>query len=102
MRTRESLRRERMESVSSVLVELFISVKKVEGRTPKTTSWYRSMLNRFVAFTGDPKLGSLALDDARRFVASLPSRTKRYVNHPVSPEEKGGLSPQTISCYWGL
>ena len=39
-----------METALAVLVELFVSAKQIEGRTPKTTSWYGNMLARFVAF----------------------------------------------------
>lgn len=38
MRTREALRRERMETTMSVLLEMFLSAKKIEGRAKNTIS----------------------------------------------------------------
>lgn len=39
-----------MGTALSVLVELFVSAKKTEGRSRNTTVWYKNMLARFVAF----------------------------------------------------
>jgi hypothetical protein len=89
MRTREALWRERMETTLPVLLEMLISAKKIEGRTSKTTSWYRNMLNRLVTYMGDTRIGSLSVDDARRVIADLQSRQVRYSDHPISPEKEG-------------
>jgi len=46
MRTREALRREKVETSLTVLAELFVSGKKIEGRAKKTTVWYFSRVFR--------------------------------------------------------
>ena len=83
-------------------IDLFANTKQIEGRSPKTISWYRGMLSRFAEHVSDgepTELGSITVADARSFVASLQKRTTRYQHHPLTPEQKGGLSPQTIHGY---
>lgn len=46
--------------------------------------FYNSLLTKFVSFLGDRKIGSLSIDDARRFIAHLQSR------HLQSAECLGG------------
>ena len=98
-RTETILRRERMESRLPDLIESFLATKQVEGRSPKTISWYRANLTRFSEYAGHPALKDLTVDLARRFVAHLQSKTVRYEGHPKHPERKGGLSPYTIHGY---
>lgn len=88
-----------MEIRLSILLQQFIATKKVEGCSPKTVSWYRNMLGRFLRFAGDVTIAEFGLDPARQFVASLQSQEQRYEQHPFSNPKDGGLSPRTISCY---
>jgi hypothetical protein len=55
MRTEASelLRRMQMALTLPVLIDLFVETKRVEGRSPKTCSWYRNMLSRFARFVDE-------------------------------------------------
>lgn len=98
--TRNLLRRERMEAPLPQLVEMFVSTKQTEGKSPRTLSWYRSFLMKFVEQIGsDPTLKDFTLDNARLFIASLQSRTQRYADHSRRPTEEGALSPMTVHAY---
>ncbi len=99
MRTREALRREKMETSMGVLLEMFLSAKKIEGRTKNTILFYQRLLSRFVVFLGNCKIGLLSVEDARRFVAGLQAQQARYLDHPLTKEKSGGLTPGTISAY---
>lgn len=99
VRTREALRRERMETTLSVLVELFITTKQTEGRSANTISWYRRMLGRFVEHAGDIPLRELSVETARAFVASLQAQAERWQDHPYKKAEEGGLSGNTVQAY---
>jgi site-specific recombinase XerD len=99
-RTQDILRREKMETTLPVLLDLFIATKQTEGRTRNTTSTYRKRISVFIAFLGDaPKLPELNLANARAFVAELQDRNTRYDDHPITPTQRGGLSPFTIHGY---
>lgn len=89
-----------MEMTLPVLLELFAATKKVEGKSPKTISWYINRMQHFIAFLGEKiHIADLTLNNARAFIASLQERTQRYVDHPISPVQDGGLSPYTIHGY---
>lgn len=84
------------------LIELFILSKQIEGRSPKTLSWYQANLTRFSDFlTGEqvPTLQEITLDNARNFVAHLQGKSTRYADHHMRPTEKGGLSPHSVHAY---
>ena len=49
-RTRDVLRRERMETTLATLIDLFIATKQTEGRSPSTLQWYRQKLSQFSRF----------------------------------------------------
>ena len=83
-----------------VLIDRFVATKKVEGRTPKTCSWYRQMLSQFSDFAGpDKTLNQVTIDDARAFVAFLQEQDSRYQDHPYRNEVEGGLSSATINAH---
>ena len=84
------------------LIELFILSKQIEGRSPKTLSWYQANLERFSDFVTDgqvPTLHEITLDNARSFVAFLQGRSTRYDDHHMRPTKEGGLSPQSVHAY---
>jgi site-specific recombinase XerD len=99
MRTREALPREKMETTMSVLLEMFLSAKRIEGRTKNTIKFYKSLLTKFITFLGDCRIGSLSIDDARRFIAHLQSKKTRCADHPMSREKAGGLKATSMSAY---
>jgi site-specific recombinase XerD len=83
-----------------VLIDLFVETKRVEGRSPKTCSWYRNMISRFARFVGeDTTLDQLSLNDARAFVAHLQGQDTRYADHPYREETEGGISSASIAAY---
>ena len=91
-----------MEITLPTLIDLFITTKQTEGRSPRTLEWYRDKLGQFARFKGngsDVPLKDLHLDDARAFIASLQSRDTRWNNHPYQLPVEGGLSPYTIHAY---
>lgn len=101
-RTAILLRRERMETTLPTLIDLFIATKQTEGRSPKTTQWYKEKLLHFAKFSdnGQPaKLKDLNLDSARSFIASLQERDHRFANHPYRQKLEGGLSRRTVHGY---
>lgn len=101
-RTQASLRRRRMEITLQQAISLFIVAKETEGRSRKTTEWYRNMLERFGEQTEDGPDGLLrkvGIEQARNFVASLQSKESRYENHPFLSPREGGLSPSTVHGY---
>jgi len=99
-RTLEILRRERMEMPVSTLIDLFVSTKRMEGKAPKTLTWYHGMLSKYAQHLGpDPKLPDISLDSARGFITGLQNRTTRFTDHPNRPDEEGGLSAQTVHGY---
>ncbi|MEI2691569.1 MAG: tyrosine-type recombinase/integrase [Anaerolineae bacterium] len=84
------------------LIELFILSKQIEGRSPKTLSWYQANLTRFSDFLAGehtPTLQEITLDNARTFVAHLQGKSTRYDEHHMRPTEKGGLSPHSVHAY---
>ena len=71
-KTTRLLRREKMEITLPILIDLFLTTRKTEGRSPRTIDWYRDMLTRFAKYVGngsDAKLKDVTIDDARSFVA---------------------------------
>ena len=94
------LRRTQMALTLPVLIQMFVSTKRTEGRAPKTCSWYGEMLRRFAAFVGSEKtLARLTLNDARAYIASLQEQEGRYLNHPTRRAEPGSLSPATVAAH---
>ena len=101
-RTEAILRRERMEVTLDTLIDLFAATKETEGKSQMTVKWYRGMLTTFAKFVGNgesARVSDLTVHDARAFVAHLQERKARYVDHPLSQEMQGGLSPHTIHGY---
>jgi site-specific recombinase XerD len=99
-RTVAILRRERMDTALSVLIDLFAATKEIEGKSPRTIRWYLGMLESFANFLGEgSSANDLTLDNGRAFVASLRARSVRYVDHPRKHPEEGGLAPSTIHAY---
>ena len=91
-----------MELTLPTLIDLFITTKQTEGKSPRTLNWYRDKLIHFARYLGngsEAKLKDLSLDDARSFIAWLQNKPCRYSDHPLQPEKQGGLSPYTIHGY---
>ena len=99
-RTQDILRREKMETTLPELVSLFTATKQTENKSINTVSWYKRRLGSFCQFLGEgARLPDLTINSARAFIASLQERTHRYVDHPITPEKEGGLSPNYIHSF---
>lgn len=99
-RTSEILRREKMDTALPTMIDLFVATKSTEGKSSKTTEWYRFMLLKFADFVGaEATIKDFTLNNARSFIAALQGRTERYSDHPLIPVKKGGLSAYTIHGY---
>jgi site-specific recombinase XerD len=89
-----------METALPILIDQFIATKQTEGKSAKTTSWYRQMLDRFYRFLGEQaSIKDVTLNNARAFIAHLQEKTRRWENHPISHAQEGGLSTHTIHGY---
>jgi len=89
-----------MEQTIKALIEMFVATKQTEGRTAKTTEWYRQMITRFADYLGaEPTIKDFTIDNARLFIASLQQRETRYPNHPWREEVEGKLSANTVDGY---
>ena len=101
-RTQDILRRRKMETTLAQGIDLFILAKETEGRSPKTTQWYRTMLGHFAQHLpkgADTRLIELGIGDARAFVAHMQSKDTVYDDHPFLEPREGGLAPSTIHGY---
>ena len=100
LRTVDLLRRERIDTTLPVLIDLFSATKEIEGKSPRTISWYASMLKPFASFLGEAAtIQDLTLNNARAFIASLRARKVRYADHPRKKAERGTLSASTVHAY---
>ncbi len=77
-------------------IEAFLTDCRAAGLSPRTIGWYEWNLGVFCKFAGSRPVDATL---CREFIASLRSRTERYVDHPYSPRKSGGLSPYTIRGY---
>ena len=101
-RTTQSRGKTKADMALPTLIELFILSKQIEGRSPKTLSWYQANLERFAGFMTNghaPTLHDITLDEARAFVAHLQGKTTRFDDHHMRPTKEGGLSPHSVHAY---
>jgi site-specific recombinase XerD len=99
-RTEVILRREKMEITLPVLIDQFCATKQIEGKAPKTVSWYRDCLLRFTRHQGeDIRLPSFTLENARAFIAVLQEQKSKWIDHPRNHEQEGKLPAFTIHGY---
>jgi site-specific recombinase XerD len=102
VRTTPSRGKTKADMALPTLIELFILSKQIEGRSPKTLSWYQANLERFANFMTNghaPTLHEITLDQARAFVAHLQGKTTRFDDHHMRPTKEGGLSPHSVHAY---
>ena len=84
-------RGKKMDITLNSLLDIFLSTKQTEGKSPSTVHWYRGMVSTFLKWLGeDKKLRDFTLQSARSFVAHLQTRSTRYDDHPMSHQLKGG------------
>lgn len=83
-RTRDILRREKMDITLPTLIDLFITTKKAEGKSSKTLRWYQANLERFADHLGTgagARLSEVTVDDARDFVSKLQTQDIPHGNY---------------------
>ncbi len=86
----------------TTLIDLYIVSKQIEGRSPKTLTWYRANLERFAEFITnghEATVSDASLENARAFIAFLQGRSTRYEDHEMRPVKEGGLSPHSVHGY---
>jgi site-specific recombinase XerD len=70
---------------------LFLHAKEVGGLNPGTVGWYRSCLDKFIAFVGDNPVSQLNLGDGHRWVLHM-MYGDRYVEHPNHKRVEGTIA----------
>jgi len=69
-------------------------------KSPKTITWYRSLLQSLVDYLGaEARIGEIEIDDLRLWRATLVGKESRYVGHPKMKPKKGGISPVTLHAH---
>lgn len=100
----ERLREGRLQTTLAQAIQNYLTVIKLEGKSPATIRWHRKKLGAFLDFLQDGAeeevlAKELTIDVARDFIQSLMDRKTRYPNHPMHHELEGGLAPSTINGF---
>lgn len=73
-----------------------------DGKSPKTITWYKEMLQYFYRYIRenqlDDNISSITADTVRGYILFLKSRHK-FQGHPCVPEQKKLLSQKTVQCH---
>jgi len=98
------LREGYLQTTLAQAIQNYLTVIKLEGKSPATICWHQRKLAAFLRFLqadSDEEVFVQAfnLDTARSFIQSLMERKTRYPNHPKHEEQEGGLSPSSINGF---
>ena len=84
------------------LIQYHADCLSTEGRSHRTTDWYKNNLKRFRRFLADyhlpEEVQEIGLTEARRFIYYLQHETTRWDNRP-NTKDLGKLSPFSILGY---
>ena len=84
------------------LIKLFAVSNTVEGKSPRTISWYTDMLSAFIRYLDKVHiphtLSDYNIDVVRGFILYLQQKRK-FEGHPYTPQQEKHLSPKTIQCH---
>lgn len=80
-------------------IEALIVATEAGGRSARTVGNYRQKLAPLAAFLGDVPAEAVTVQDLRRFVVQLRSRTTRFEAHDHRPEIPGGLAAASLAGY---
>jgi len=73
-----------------------------EGKSPKTTAWYRDMLTLFSGFLKNKQYPSdpsgFNIDTVRGYILYLRQKPK-FEGHPYTPAQAKSISPKTVQCH---
>ncbi len=98
------IRRERMEITIPILIDYYLTTKKLKGCSAKTLLNTRSNLDKFVRYLQQRghslRLADLKLQDARSYAAELQGNVTKYAGHPINkPVANYTYSMQTVHTY---
>jgi site-specific recombinase XerD len=83
------------------LTENMVMILTSEGKSPKTTSWYRDNLKRFARFLDDhhrsQNVTDIGVADVRDFVRHLQTGVVKWEGRPN--QQNTPLSASTVHCY---
>lgn len=79
----------------SVLVEEYLTVCRLEGKTAKTIRGYREKLGRFLKTMGDATLADFTLINVREHIALLQTSGK-FTGHPLIAVRDNPVSAMTV------
>ena len=82
--------------LSEAIARLLVATK-ADGQSAETVTAYRRKLKPLIVFLGDVQVGSISVDDLRRYVASMWDKGTLYVDHPYHEPRAGTLSPFTVA-----
>lgn len=75
----------------------YLMACQVNGLSPKTTSWYLSVLRPFIKAYGAKSVGDISTHEIRLYIHDLMNRRSRFDGAPQRPTIEGGLSPDSIA-----
>ncbi len=84
------------------LISRHVHSNEADGKSPKTITWYRDILNQFLAYLKAERypchLSAISLDIVRGYVLHLRYKPK-FKGHPYTPVQSNPLSPKTVQCH---
>lgn len=94
----------RVQTTLAQTIQNYLTVIRLEGKSPATIKWHRKKLAAFLEFIQDGSdedvlVSELTIDVARSFIQFLMDRKTRYPDHPLHEETEGGLAPSTINGF---
>jgi integrase/recombinase XerC len=81
-------------------IKRFLKAVEARGRKPRTVGSYEQHfghLQRFAKKNGLKKLEAIKPEHMDDWVVSMRRQETRWANHPIRPEEEGGLSEATLA-----
>jgi len=82
----------------SEAMQVFLLQKQVDGKSGRTSEYYRSKVQMFIAFVGDKLLRDVTLQDGQEYVLHLASRP-RYEGHPYKKPQTEPMSKASLRAY---
>ena len=84
------------------LIESYHLSNRAEGKSEKTTTWYKEMLSAFIRYLREEHemsdLSAFTVSRVRQYVLYLRNKP-RFKGHPSTPQKEGILSPHTVQCH---
>jgi len=74
----------------------FVTYLTAVGRSPRTIETYKQKCRHFLDKFGDYWVADITPEDIDIYLLNVRRRGMRWVDHPIMPEQEGGLSDSTI------